>query len=340
MNIISKTKIWLSISGALVVASILALFIFGLKPGIDFTGGSLLEIEYKGERPPVSWVQEKLSSLELGNTSIQPVSEKGYILRLKEINEEVHQQALVNLSDIDVSSSEGEFDESEANAIGITADGREIPIKIEAVGAGEDNSAVQKFNSDILEQMRFESVGPSIGEELKRKSLYAMVIVLLVIIAYIAWSFRKVSKPVASWKYGLAAIVALFHDVLIVVGVFALLGRFSGVEIDTSFVAAILTVLGYSVNDTIVVFDRIRENLPRSEEDFAGTVNISLKQTIGRSINTSLTTLLVLLSILFFGGDTIKYFVLALVIGAVVGTYSSIFLASPLLVVWEKWQRK
>ena len=172
------------------------------------------------------------------------------------------------------------------------------------------------------------------------KKIYILILLILVIIIiYIALAFKKVSKPIASWKYGIAAIVALFHDVLITLGVFAILGRFLGVEVNTPFVAAILTVLGYSVNDTIVVFDRIRENLPRSEEDFEGTVNTSINQTLTRSINTSLTTLLVLLSILFWGGNTIRDFVLALSIGVFIGTYSSIFVASPLLVIWEKTRK-
>ena len=191
-----------------------------------------------------------------------------------------------------------------------------------------------------LEELRFDSVGPTIGRELKSRSLTAIVIVLLAIVLYIAWAFRKVSKPVASWKYGMAANIALFHDVLITLGVFSVLGHFYGVEINSSFVAAILTVLGYSVNDTIVVFDRIRENLPKSDKDFEGTVNDSVNQTITRSINTSLTTLLVLLAILFFGGATIRSFVLALSIGVFIGTYSSIFLASPVLVVWEKMKKE
>jgi len=190
-----------------------------------------------------------------------------------------------------------------------------------------------------IEELRFDSIGPSVGKELKSKSFNAIIIALIIIIAYIAFAFRKVSKPVASWKYGLAAIIALAHDVLITLGIFSVLGEFWGVEINTTFIAAILTILGYSINDTIVVFDRIRENLPRSEEDFEGTVNTSVNQTLARSINTSLTTLLVLLSILFWGGSTIRDFVLALSIGIFLGTYSSIFIASPLLVIWEKMKK-
>lgn len=302
--------------------------------GIDFTGGSLLEVRYLDERPDASVVREKFASLELGDINIQPVGEQGFIFRLKEVDEATHQKILIELSKVDkqVSTNKAaEKDTAEDNVIVVDEAGEAT------VDLGQLSS--EKYDSNVLEQLRFESVGPSIGQELKLKSLYAIVIVLILIVAYIAWSFRKVSKPVASWKYGISAIVALFHDVLIVLGVFAVLCKVLGVEIDTAFVAAILTVLGYSVNDTIVVFDRIRENLPRSDENFASTVNTSLNQTIGRSINTSATTLLVLLSIFFFGGETIKYFVLALAIGAVAGTYSSIFLASPLLVVWEKLKK-
>lgn len=194
-------------------------------------------------------------------------------------------------------------------------------------------------HGNAVEELRFDSVGPSIGAELKRKSVYAVFFVLIAIVLYISWAFRKVSKPVASWKYGLAALVAMFHDVIITLGVFSVLGKFYGVEINASFVAAVLTVVGYSVHDTIVVFDRTRENLPKSNEDFEGTVNMSLNQTLVRSINTSLTAILALLAIIIFGGASIRVFASALAIGIFIGTYSSIFVASPLLVVWEKWKK-
>ena len=189
-------------------------------------------------------------------------------------------------------------------------------------------------------ELQFDAVGASIGQELKRKSFNATLLVLLMVIVYISFAFRRVSKPIASWKYGLSAIIALFHDVLITLGIFAVLGRFYGTEINAPFIAAILTVVGYSVNDTIIVFDRIRENLPKSRENFEETVNLSINQTISRSINTSFSAILALLAIFFFGGDTIKDFSLALIIGISIGTYSSIFLASPLLVVWDKWSRR
>lgn len=291
-KIIQKRKIWLSISGLLVALSLAAIIAWGLNLGIDFTGGSLLEVDFESARLSTVEIQENLKDLELGSLIIQPSGDNGIILRFQDISEEKHQLVLEKL-----------------NAMN-----------------GENQ----------VDELRFDSVGPSIGQELKRKSVLAIIIVLIAIVLYIAWTFRKVSKPVASWKYGLTAIIALFHDVIITVGIFAVLGKFFGVEINTAFVAAILTVLGYSVNDTIVVFDRVRENLPKSEEDFEGTINTSVNQTITRSINTSITTLFVLLSIVFFGGSTIRDFVLALSIGVFVGTYSSIFLASPILVVWEK----
>ncbi|MBI4049410.1 MAG: protein translocase subunit SecF [Candidatus Doudnabacteria bacterium] len=189
-----------------------------------------------------------------------------------------------------------------------------------------------------VEEEQFTSIGPVIGKELRSKAILQLVLVSLGIILYIAYAFRKVSKPVSSWKFGIAAVVALFHDLLIVIGAFALLGRFWGIEIDGLFVTALLTVLGFSVHDTIVVFDRIRENLRLSAGlDLSEIINNSINQTLVRSINTSLTVIFVLLALILFGGETIRYFVLALLIGITAGTYSSIFIASPLLLVWHKW---
>lgn len=188
-----------------------------------------------------------------------------------------------------------------------------------------------------FEERRFESVGPVIGEEIKRKSLWAMGIVLVMILSYIAWAFRKVSYPIRSWVYSVIAIVALFHDVLITVGIFSLISVFSPMEVGVPFIAAILTIFGYSINDTIIIFDRIRENVLRagSTFDFDEVIEKSVRQTYARSFNTSFSTLLALFAILVFGGETISSFILTLIIGIVVGTYSSIFLASPLLFSWH-----
>ncbi len=192
-----------------------------------------------------------------------------------------------------------------------------------------------------VEEKSFDSIGPVIGQELKNKSINAIIIVVFGIAVYVAWAFRKVSKPVDSWKYGVITIIALFHDIIIPIGVFSILGHYKGVEIDASFIAAILTILGYSVNDTIIVFDRTRENLLRYwTKDFANTVNKGINETLVRSFNTTLTTLFALIAVYLFGGDTIKYFALALIIGISTGAYSSVFIASPLLVVWHNYSMK
>lgn len=299
-KIIQKRNIWLGISLAIFVVCLAAIIAWGLRLGIDFTGGSLLEVKFIGSRPTVNQVEAGLADLKLGSLIIQPVGEQDMMLKFQETAEENHQAALSKLDEL-----------------------------------------VKKENkNNSIEEQRFESVGPSIGQELKIKSLWAIFFALLAMLAYITYAFRKVSKPVASWKYASAAIIAMLHDAVITVGIFAILGKYYGVEINTAFVAAILTVIGYSVHDSIVVFDRTRENLPKSNEDFAGTVNTSLNQTLVRSINTSLTSLLVLLAIIIFGGASIRTFVLALAIGIFAGTYSSIFVASPILVVWEKLGKK
>jgi len=297
INIIQKRNIFFTISGILVIASIVSLLVWGLNLGIDFTGGSLLEISFSENRPESTAVLDALSEVDLGEIRLQPTGFSEYIIRTRDLSEEEHQQVLAGLREV--------------------------------------------FQSQDLVENRFESIGPVIGQELQQKAIIAIAIALIVIILYIAYTFRKVSKPVASWKYGISAIIALGHDILIVTGIFALLGYLFEVEVGILFVTALLTVLGYSVNDTIVVFDRVRENLIyRPKDTFVDTINHSVNETITRSINTSLTTLLVLLSLYFLGGTTIKEFVLVLILGTVFGTYSSIFIASPLLVVWNQLKKK
>lgn len=344
-NIIPKRKIWFTFSGILVGLSLVALIIFGLNFGIDFTGGSLLEVQFAANtRPDIAEVKADLSELDIKSLIVQPTDRNGLLLRFQEIDEETHQAILAKLqvlSDQVGNTNDALNNDLDNEPVAIT----QPEISVESADNAQmviDNIQIESANTIAvanMEELRFEAVGPAIGQELRHKSIYAFIIVLLAIIAYVAWAFRKVSKPVASWKYGIASILALFHDVIVVLGLFAVLGKFMSVEINTTFVAAILMVLGYSVNDTIVVFDRVRENLPKSDLDFDGTVNDSLNQAITRSINTSLTTLLVLLSIIILGGESIRYFALALFAGVLVGTYSSIFLASPLLVWFEKLKK-
>ncbi len=293
INFIKYSKIYYFFSGLLITGAIVSLIVFGLKFGIEFTGGSVLEIDFQQERPSNEIILQKISDLNLGEITLQQTGDKGVIMRLKEIDEPTHQQILLKVKET-------------------------FP----------------------LEEKRFELIGPSIGSELRKKTTVAMILTLIAITLYIAFAFRKVSRPVKSFEYGIASLIALFHDILVPVGIFSLLGEFYNVEITIPIIAALLTILGYSVHDTIVIFDRIRENLlRRSSQSFEETTNWSLNQTLGRSINTVLTVLIVLFAIFFFGGETLKYFALALIIGIGSGAYSSIFIASPLLVSWYKWRR-
>ena len=298
-NVIGYRRVWYTISGILIVLSVLAVGFWGLKLGIDFTGGSLVEVSFTGTRPPLDQITAAVPS-ELGKPTMAPLGDNNAVLRLKTLSQEDHQKLLEALK-------------------------KKFPAQ---------------NGTDTVSEQQFTSIGPTIGEELRAKSLWAIGTVLLAIVLYIAFAFRKVSRPIASWQYGVAAIIALFHDVFIPVGIFAILGKFLGVEVDTLFITAILTVLGFSVHDTIVVFDRIRENLHRSSDNFSDIVNQSVNETLARSINTSLTTLLVLVTTFFFGGESVRYFVLTLIFGIVFGTYSSIFIASPLLVSWYTLSRK
>jgi preprotein translocase subunit SecF len=189
-------------------------------------------------------------------------------------------------------------------------------------------------DGNVVSEAQFQMIGPVISQQLKNRAIWAVILVSLGIIAYLAYAFRAVSRPVASWKYGLMAVIAMIHDIALVLGVFALLGHYRGVEIDIPFVVAILTVLGFSINDTIVVYDRIRENLTRhSADSFGDVVNNGLNETLARSINTTLTVLFPLFALFFIGGSTLHNFTLALLIGMASGAYSSIFIASPLLVL-------
>ncbi len=307
MKIIKRTNWWFGISGALMLAALLLWIALGLNLGIDFTGGSLLEVRYDNvERPAQAEVLEAVKDLNIPIT-VSAAGEQGYILRFAEVDEETHQRIIGQLEAI-VADAE-------------VAEGAAAPA---------------------VTELQFNSIGPVVGQELAERSVNAIIVVLLAIIAYIAYAFRKVSYPVQSWKYGVVAIITLFHDILITIGVFILLGKVFGWQVDATFVAALLTILGYSVNDTIVIFDRIRENLHRLDGTFEDIVEASVNETVPRSLNMTITTVLALGAILFFGGVTIQPFVGALIVGMLIGTYSSIFVASPLLVLWQRieWKLK
>ncbi len=292
--IIKQRSIWLILSSIMVIAAVLSLAVWQLRLGIDFTGGSLLEVSYAGERPNAAAITQRLKDAEIKDAEVKVSGEKEVIMRFSTVNEDTHQKILTQL---------------------------------------------KKDDSKLIEKS-FESIGPVIGTELKQKSLLALVLAIVMILFYITFAFRKVSFPVASWKYGLSAILALFHDLVFVLGIFAVLGKFAGIELTSAFIPAFLTVLGFSVHDTIVVFDRIRENLIRYSGSFHEIVQKSLSETIVRSINTSVTVLLVLAALYMWGGETLRSFSLALFLGIAIGTYSSIFVASPMLVLWHDMTAK
>lgn len=295
MFVIKFKKLFIGLSALFVVLSITSLVVFGLKLGIDFKGGSSLELSYPTERPLLSDIKSSLVNSGFGDASVQPVGENSVVIKSRTLSEE--ERALV----VNLASLEGK---------------------------------------NQVEQKSFTTIGPSVGSELKKKAIASIVLVLIAIILFVAYVFRKVSRPVSSWKYGFVVIVALIHDIIIPSGVFALLGHLYGVEVDTLFIVALLTTLGLSVMDTIVVFDRIRENIiAKTGKPFEQTVGESLSQTFGRSINTSLVVLIMVLALVFFGPQSTKLFSIVLAIGMFFGTYSSIFLASPLLVVVEKLQK-
>jgi len=307
MFVINHKKIFFIFSGLLVASSIFVILFFGLNFGIDFKGGSLLEVAYsEREHPSLEELKVNLQELNLGNFTVQETAfgedqnrVEGVILRTRDLTEGERESIISTIS------QEGQYQ---------------------------------------IEEKRYNSIGPVIGKELRGRAIWAILIVVLAIILFVAFAFRKVTEvansdnKVSSWKYGFAAIIALMHDIIIPTGIFALMGHsFINYQIDTVFVMALLAILGFSVNDTIVVFDRIRENLGLSKrESFDEIVGKSLRQTIARSVNTSLTTLIVLLALFFWGGEATRQFALILSIGVIIGTYSSIFIASPLLLLFQK----
>ncbi len=296
MFIIKNKFTFFAISAVIILASLVSVAVYGLRFGIDFKGGTELDVEYSVVRPEADALAAVFEKNDLTDAVVQSKGDKGLSIKSHPLTDD---QRLALVSDL---SLEGKYP---------------------------------------LTQKSFSSIGPSVGRELSQKTIVAVVLVFIAIVGYIAFAFRGVSKPVASWKYGIIAIVTLLHDIIVPIGLFALLGHYGGVEVDTLFVIALLTVLGVSVSDTIVVFDRIRENLrSRVGESFSQVVGKSLEQTFARSINTSFTVILVLCALFFFGLVMTKNFSLVLIVGMIMGTYSSIFVASPLLVFAESLQDK
>jgi preprotein translocase subunit SecF len=289
LDIIGLRKYAYWFSGILVIASVVAIATFGLRLGLDFNGGTMIEVRFaKAPAPQVSEIQDALSSLDVRSLTVQATDDNGAIIRFLASDDTVNESVLAELRKTD----------------------------------------------EELSVLRTDFIGASVSGDIRKNAIWGTVLSILAIAAYIAFAFRKVSRPISSWEYGWGSIIALAHDVLITTGAFALFGHFLDVEVGVPFVAALLTILGYSVNDTIVVYDRIRENLLRSraKTDFTILVNRSVNETVSRSVNTSLTVLIVLASVAILGGDEVRWFAIALLIGVSFGTYSSIFIASALLV--------
>ena len=283
MNIFRFSNFYLALAVSLMLLSVGSIVVFGLTLGIDFAGGSIMEVQYEDPRPLVETIQFSLEELKIEDLQIQHVGEQNMLLRMKDIPENTHQQILQVL--------------------------------------GEN-----------ARELRFESIGPVIGRELTEKTFLITVLSLLVLVSYIAFAFRKVADPVRVWHWPLASLLALVFDLMIPLGVFALFGEFEGMELSIPVVVALLTVLGYSINNNIVVFDRVRENVFKNRGvGMEDVMNMSIKQTLSRNVNTSLFTLFPVLAIFFFGGETLRAFSLVLGVGIVSGLYSSILLSPPFL---------
>ncbi len=290
MNFMKFKWLYFLISGLVIIPGVISLILFGLKPSIDFVGGSLLELKFKET--------EELNNLRIDQLikekgfevySVQSSGEKEFLIRMKPINKD------------DVSTIKA----------GLAEEFEEMP-----------------------EEVRFETVGPTLGRELLIKTLIAILLAAGAILGYVAWAFKKA-------KFGACAIIAMFHDSLIILGVFSLLGHFYRVEVDTLFVTALLTILSFSVHDTVVVYDRIRESQKRYPGvKFVDLVNKAITETLARSLNNSMTIIFMLLALYLLGGETIKWFIFALLVGTIAGTYSSTFTAAPLLVVWDLIEEK
>jgi preprotein translocase subunit SecF len=292
MFITGKRSWFLIISEAIILIGIIALLVFGLKPGVEFSSGSILTIGFD-EEVEQSELETAMSELGYANSIIQRTGSGDFIIRTQELSGEEK--------------------------------------------TGLEDALSSRFGSAT--EREFYSVSPMVATETANNAMIAVGIAAVGIMLYITWAFRKMPKP---FHYGVCAIIALVHDVVVVLGIFAILGAIMNWEINLMFITGVLAVIGYSINNTVVVFDRIRENLKRGiSANFEMVVNNSLVETLSRSVNTSLTTMLVVLALLLFVGSTIQNFALVLLIGIIAGTYSSLFIAPNMLVIWERgeWGR-
>ena len=295
MSLLKPAKFFLGLSSALVLTSVVLLFVPGPKMSIDFTGGTMIEIRLPDDIHK-SNVEDALATFEsenpLGNVALSKTKSNTVFMRMRDISNDEHIALQLHL----------------------------------------------RSELGQIKELQFTTIGPTVGESLKKRSFWALGIAAIAIVLYIAFAFRKIPRKLSPWRFGIIAVVTLIHDVLITVGIFIIISQVTTFEFDTLFITALLTILGYSVNDTIVIFDRIRDNLSEQgrKEEFSEIADKSLSQSITRSINTSVSTLIMLSCLFVLGSESIRWFVLTLITGAIIGTYSSLFLATPLLVYWKK----
>ncbi|MDO8624381.1 MAG: protein translocase subunit SecF, partial [bacterium] len=280
--------------------------LWGLPLGIDFTGGSMMQVSYDKARPALSDIQKQVDSVSLGTASVRVFGDNGVSIRTRTLTEPEHASVLSAIS---------------------------------------ANASTASTSSPQATELSYTSVGPALGSQFANKALWAIFAVILVIVLYIAFAFRKVSKPVPSWGYGLTVVAMLAIDLIVPAGFFAAFAHFTGAEVDSLFVVALLALLGYCVNDIIVIFDRIREHLHRNEtiglkESFEETIGKSISETMTRSINTALTVVLALLALIYFGAPATRDFALVMLVGVVAGTFSSICRSAPLLIPIANWFNK
>lgn len=285
------------LSAALVGVSIVLLIVPGPRLSIDFTGGTLIELK----------IPSASTKDDLANAMSSLAFEDGS-----------------SIDNVSISATKGDS----------------MLMRMRDLSNEEHLALIDHLTTTLgeIEELQFTTIGPTVGASLKERSLWALTIASIAIVLYIAFAFRKVPKRLSPWRFGIIAVITLLHDVLITVGIFVILSQITSFEFDTLFVTALLTILGYSVNDTIVIFDRIRDNVITSNrgEEFSIVAEKSLHQSVTRSINTSVSTLIMLSALFLLGSESIRWFVLTLITGAIIGTYSSLFLATPLLVYWKK----
>jgi len=293
VQIIKHSKIFLVIAAIVTILGLIAIFTFKLPLGIDFTGGTMVEVKLSADKTSTQ-LKEEISAFYSNNITIQNSGENQFIIKTSPLEETAFKDFEKNLQD--------------------------------------------KLSANIL---RHQQIGGSVGSATTRNAIYAIILSAIFIVIYLSWAFRKVPRSVSPWAFGVIAFVALIHDLSFSFGLFALIGKYSGFELDSSILVAALTILGFSVHDTIVVFDRLRENIIKfPQKSIEENTQSSLMETLARSLNTSLTAILVLISMLILGGESIKPFIMFLAIGIGIGTYSSIFIASSILVLYQKYKER